>query len=48
MSACVKIELDKWPSADRETRIVFMTWGISQQTVANLFAAIASVTAVAA
>ena len=42
------IELDKWPSDDHETRIVFITRGITQQTVSNLFSAIASVAAVPA
>jgi len=37
------IELDKWPSEDHETRIVFITRGISEQMVSNLFTAIASV-----
>ena len=42
------IELEKWPSDDHETRIVFITRGITQQTVNNLFSAIASVAAVPA
>ena len=42
------IELAKWPSEDHQTRIVFITRGIKQETVANLFSAIASVAAVAA
>ena len=41
------IELDKWPSDDHETRIVFITRGITEQTVSNLFKAIASVATVA-
>jgi len=40
--------LDKWPSEDHETRIVFITRGISEQMVSNLFTAIASVAAKAA
>ncbi len=39
------IELEKWPGDDHETRIVFITRGITQQTVANLFSAIASIAA---
>ena len=42
------IELETWPSADHETRIVFITRGISEQMVSNLFTAIASVAAKAA
>ncbi len=41
------VELDAWPSADRSTRIVFITRNIPRETVANLFAAIGAVTATA-
>jgi len=34
------LELAGWPSADRTTRLVFITRGIPRQTVAGLFAAI--------
>ena len=37
------IELADWPSADRGTRLVFITKGIDRATVENLFAAIISV-----
>lgn len=36
------IELAEWPSADRATRLVFITRGIQRATVESLFAAIAS------
>ena len=42
------IELDKWPSDDHETRIVFITRGITEVMVRNLFAAITSVASVVA
>jgi G3E family GTPase len=41
------IELEAWPSTDHSTRIVFITRNIPRETVANLFAAIGAVTAVA-
>jgi G3E family GTPase len=37
------IELAAWPSADRGTRLVFITRGIPRETVANLFTAIGAV-----
>ena len=37
------IELAHWPSDDHSTRIVFITKGIDQATVENLFAAIGSI-----
>ena len=37
------VELAEWPSADRETRLVFITRGIQRAMVENLFAAIISV-----
>ena len=37
--------LAQWPSADRRTRLVFITRGIEQATVANLFAAVGAVAA---
>jgi G3E family GTPase len=37
------IELSAWPSDDHSTRIVFITRGIEQATVENLFAAIGSI-----
>jgi len=37
------IELAEWPSADRATRLVFITRGIERASVENLFAAITSV-----
>ena len=39
------IELAAWPSADRATRIVFITRGIERASIESLFAAIASVAA---
>jgi G3E family GTPase len=41
------IELEAWPTDDHDTRIVFITRGISEEMVRNLFSAIASVAAVA-
>ncbi|MCW5606415.1 MAG: GTP-binding protein [Burkholderiales bacterium] len=37
------VELETWPGADRTTRIVFITRGISRETVEGLFRAIAAV-----
>jgi Ni2+-binding GTPase involved in maturation of urease and hydrogenase len=37
------IELERWPSDDHQTRLVFITRGISEATVAALFSAIASI-----
>ncbi|MCC7484764.1 MAG: GTP-binding protein [Burkholderiales bacterium] len=37
------IELAAWPSADRTTRLVFITRGIPRQTIENLFGAIRAV-----
>ena len=37
------IELAAWPSADHETRIVFITRGIERSVVENLFTAIGSI-----
>jgi len=37
------LELAAWPSADRTTRLVFITRDIPRQTVADLFAAIGAV-----
>jgi G3E family GTPase len=40
------IELAEWPSADRATRLVFITRAIDRATVENLFAAVTSVASV--
>jgi G3E family GTPase len=37
------IELAAWPGADRGTRLVFITRGITRQTVENLFSAIGAI-----
>jgi G3E family GTPase len=37
------IELAQWPSADRSTRLVFITRGLSRESVVQLFAAIGAV-----
>ncbi|MFN7087944.1 MAG: CobW family GTP-binding protein, partial [Burkholderiales bacterium] len=37
------VELQSWPSADRHTRIVFITRNIPRETVTGLFAAITAV-----
>jgi G3E family GTPase len=37
------LELAAWPSADRSTRLVFITRGIPKQVVADLFAAIGAI-----
>ena len=37
------IELADWPSADRATRLVFITKGIERSTVESLFAAITKI-----
>jgi len=42
------VELAEWPSADRATRIVFITRGIERTMVENLFAAITTVANVSA
>ena len=41
------VELQAWPSDDHSTRIVFITRGITRETVANLFSAIGAVSAAA-
>ena len=41
------LELAAWPTEDRTTRLVFITRGIPQQTVADLFKAIGAVGALA-
>ena len=33
------VRLDAWPTADRRTKLVFITRGVSEQTVAALFQA---------
>ena len=35
------VALDRWPSADRDTRLVFITRGIEAQTIRNLLQAVA-------
>jgi G3E family GTPase len=42
------IELAGWPSADRTTRLVFITRGIERPTIEHLFAAITTIAAAAA
>ena len=42
------IELAAWPGADRGTRLVFITRGITRQTVENLFSAIGAIGAAGA
>ncbi|MDP1718276.1 MAG: GTP-binding protein [Burkholderiales bacterium] len=37
------VELAAWPSADRQSRLVFITRGIPRETVAGVFAAIAAI-----
>ena len=37
------VELESWPSADRQSRLVFITRGIPRETISSLFAAIAAV-----
>jgi len=37
------VELKSWPSADRRSRLVFITRGIPRDTIASLFTAIAAV-----
>lgn len=37
------VELAAWPSADRSTRIVFITRGIPREMVANLFSAVGAI-----
>ena len=38
-------ELEAWPSADRATRLVFITRGIDEQAVRNLFDAVRALAA---
>ena len=42
------VELAAWPSADHATRIVFITRGITRETVAALFAAVEAVSSASA
>jgi G3E family GTPase len=42
------LELAAWPSADRGTRLVFITRGIPREVVANLFSAVGAIGASAA
>lgn len=42
------VALDRWPSEDRRTRLVFITRGIEAQTIRNLMAAVAAAAAPAA
>ena len=42
------IELEAWPTGDQQTRIVFITRGISETMIRNLFSAITTVAAAAA
>ncbi|MDP2242260.1 MAG: GTP-binding protein [Burkholderiales bacterium] len=37
------VELAAWPSADRQSRLVFITRGIPRETIAGVFAAIAAI-----
>jgi G3E family GTPase len=37
------VELEAWPSADRQSRLVFITRGIPRDAISSLFAAIAAV-----
>ncbi|MGH7030083.1 MAG: GTP-binding protein [Stellaceae bacterium] len=37
------VELEDWPDADRRSRLVFVTRGLSREPVAQLFAAISGV-----
>ena len=37
------VELEQWPSDDRSTRIVFITRGITKESVANLFSAVGAI-----
>jgi G3E family GTPase len=36
------VELDRWPSADTNTRLVFITRNIEERTIRNLFDAVAA------
>ena len=37
------VELESWPSADRQSRLVFITRGIPRETITGLFAAITAI-----
>jgi G3E family GTPase len=37
------VALDRWPSADKHTRLVFITRGITSQTIHNLFQAVGAI-----
>ena len=37
------VELDRWPSADTSTRLVFITRNISAEVIRGLFAAVGAV-----
>jgi G3E family GTPase len=36
------VELDRWPSTDTDTRLVFITRGIEATTIRNLLSAVAA------
>ena len=36
------VELDRWPSQDRDTRLVFITRNIAPETIRNLLSAVTS------
>jgi G3E family GTPase len=38
------VELDRWPSADTDSRLVFITRNIESEVIRNLFAAVGAVT----
>ena len=38
------VELDRWPSADTDSRLVFITRNIEADVIRNLFAAVGAVT----
>ena len=42
------VELDRWPSVDTSTRLVFITRNIKAETIRSLFAAVSAVSAVTA
>jgi hypothetical protein len=39
------VELEGWPDADRRSRLVFITRGLSQAAVARLFAGVTAIAA---
>ena len=44
VEAVTPVELDRWPSADTDSRLVFITRNIESEVIRNLFAAVGAIT----